>query len=745
MVKAAGYDATIRIGSNVAGALSGIMGIRMGMKNLDKTVMTSAAIVGKSALIMTAALGAVGIAGAIGVKKATDNFREFEQSAVNAASVAGKVGDEFVAIKDNVMEMSKELGRTTKFTAGITADALYDVASAGYDVGNMITSEFKPVMDLAAGTQSELARTTHWVTSVLGQFNLEMEDSGRVADVFAMTIGSSKATLEKMGLAFNYAGSAAYAFGDDIETVGAILALMYNRGLRGEQAGRALAAAYADLADPTAKALSVLKELGLTADDVNPSLHSMAEILGLLADRGIDANQSFKLFGKEGAKGTLAAMGDMEHFLILNSKLLNSTGFAALLAAEQLDTLKGTTQIFHSALEVLSIEIGEFSGFYLKGLNIKLTEIVNVMIDMVEPAFVRLQELLDDLSPTFTAIRDSVERLKGIFEDLADALGFTDDSFDKLVDSVNIIAVSIALVLNFIDKHPNIVKFALAIAFAAAMFVTLVPAITAVLTIGGYLIIFITGLGTILGALTTFLVTGFIPAWVGAWLAALGPITLVAAAISVLAALWVFDIGGMRDITKTVFEEIGDMFWSLVDKMIWFINKSIDLGNKLRELAGKEPIEIEFDVENSKGNIERGLKQLKLDALYPSDSISMDFLDSTQQSADYIARESAEFMKNTMEVDRNTEAIQNNILAKGNYGDGSLLSGRSTEQANLALKYGGEWESGRTEYTREQVSAGRASGDIKSGDTYFIVDSITTSSDVDNLDERMSDARESVE
>ena len=681
-----GNDATIKIGSNVAGALAGIMAIKMGMKSLDKNVMLSAKLVKVAALGVGAAFAGAGVATAIGVKKATDNFREFEQSAVNAASVAGKIGDEFVAIKENVMEMSKALGRETKFTAAITADALYDVASAGYDVGTMVKSEFKPVMDLAAGTQSELARTTHWVTSVLGQFNLEMEDSGRVADVFAMTIGSSKATLEKMGLAFNYAGSAAYAFGDDIETVGAILALMYNRGLRGEQAGRALAAAYADMADPTTKAKEVIDELGLTVDDVNPKYHSMAEILGLLADRGIDANQAFKLFGKEGAKGTLAAMGDMNDFLILNSKLLNSSGFAALLAAEQLDTLDGSTKIFHSALEVLSIEIGEFTGFYLKGLNLKLIDLVNVMIDKVEPIFIRLNEILKDLTPTFTALRSSVESLKGIFEDFTEGARI----MDSLVFIINTVAVSMALMLGFFDKHPNVLKMSLAL-LAVTTVLLIMPAIMGAVSGAAFVLT-----GALASLQLAFMTTTTTAGFLSAALVILGaPITLIVAAIAFLGVAWATNLFGIRDVTKVVFDKIVDsMYWIMgkMDDVLRGMFETLNVGLKALGMQEIDTSGMYFDEKKSrkfmsekadewggyfKGEISRAL----------GGPVDIDFLDSTQQSADYIARESAEFLKNTMEIDRNTEALQNNILAKGNYADkfGFDIGGMSMSQSREAI------------------------------------------------------------
>ncbi len=651
-----GNDATIKIGSNVAGALAGIMSIQMGMRNLDKTVMASAALVKKSALVMTAALVGIGVAGYVGIKKATDNFEDFEQSAVNAASVAGRTGEEFVRVKENVMDMSKTLALETKFTASVTANAFWNIASAGYDVGNMVKDEFKPVMDLAAGTGMELGRTTHWVVSTLKQFGLEMKDAGKVADAYAITNGNTLATVEKLGLGMVYVGTQANMYNDTLNDTIYLLGLMSNRGLRGEQAGRGLAMAYRRLAVPTARAAKEIKKLGLTLKDVSPDEFTMIEILQKLADAQIGATSATIIFGAESQKAVTAAIGGLSD-LKLYGKIMNSSGFAALLAAEQLDTLKGSSQILHSALEVLSITIGEFSGFYLKGLNLKLIDFVKVVDKRLEPALKRLKKILKDLTPTFTALKSSAESLKGIFNDISKSVGLSTESFNTLVNTLNFFAIIISTVLRFIDRHPTIIKFGLAIAFAAAMFVTLIPTITAVLTIGGYLITLITGIGTALGVITTFLVTGFIPAWVGAWLTVLGPITLVAAAISLLTTAWIFDIGGMRDITKNVIEEIVDMFFWVIDKMFWFVNKSIDLGNKLRKMAGKEPIEFQFDIEGARVNMGRFFKQMKLDLMYPEDAFDItEVLDSTQQSIDYQAEMGEAYMNSKSLLDFKTRS-----------------------------------------------------------------------------------------
>ena len=74
-----GNAATIKIGSDVAGALAGLTAIQMGLKNVDRTVVASAALVRKASLIMTAAfvgVGAIGVYGlSKGIKSAIEHLR----------------------------------------------------------------------------------------------------------------------------------------------------------------------------------------------------------------------------------------------------------------------------------------------------------------------------------------------------------------------------------------------------------------------------------------------------------------------------------------------------------------------------------------------------------------------------------------------------------------------------------------------------------------------------------------------
>lgn len=755
----AGDAATIKIGSNVTGAIAGLVAIRASMKLLDKSVLDIAKSVRTSTKIMTAAFAAVGIAAGIiaykGIKASLTEFEKYEQSVANAAAVTGTFGEEFITTKNNIKSMARELGKTTVFSATAAASAIYDIASAGYDVTDMIASDMEPMLNLAAGTQSDLTQTTEIVTATLGQYGLGIESAGRVSDVFARTIGSSKATLDKIGLSFKYTGTLAAQFGDSLEDVAAGLAIMYNNGLRGEQAGRALRIAYARLSDPTADVISVLKELGLTIDDVSLETSHMNDILNVLNKSGITVGQTMKLFGVEAGTGVSAAVLNMPLLQQMNDSLELSGSSAKDMAAKGLDTLRGSSTLLHSALADLRIEIGSRVSPYLRNLMMIFRDIVLTITPKVLPAFNKLIEIFRDLQPAINAVKVIAHATKGIIMDFINSLGGSAALIDMFVYSLNTTTSAIAFFLYYIDKHPNIVKFSLAIGSVVIALAFLPPIMTA-----------ISGLAWVLtGVLATlnvaFLTSTTTLGFLSTLLAAVGgPITLVIAAVAFLAAAWATNLFGMRDVTKQIVDEIIVLFADLEEPLYKHGENLMDLRNKIRNMFGKESIEyltwdekeekekMDIFAENFKNKyiaVTNSVKDESINSMFDVDRLGI--LDEYTGANSEIARRIREVEEATKAATEatmaNTIATNANILAKGNYPD---ISGRSAKSAQSAIDYrrSGAETADRREYTSEGANAARASGELKSGDTYFTIGTITTKSDVDDLDERMQDAQAAV-
>jgi TP901 family phage tail tape measure protein len=564
-----GEDAIIKIGADIGGAVAGLLAVQTQMNSLNASVVAGAASIRKATMLAGAAFASLGLAAggvaAVGIAKSVKTFEDYEQQVANAASVTGTMGQAFEDTKGNIDDIAKTLGATTVFSAQQAAEAMYDLASAGYNVSNMASSDLKPILDLAAATQEDLTRTTEITTATLGQFQLGISDSKYVTDIFAKTIGSSKATLEKMGLSFKYVGPIANMFGNSVEDVSAALGVMYNNGLKGEQAGRSMRMAFARLAKPTKDVETVIGDLGLSMDDINPDMHEFNDILRTLQAAGIDSAQGLRLFGAEAATGMMSIINNLDVLTELENKLGDAGGAAEDMAAKQLDTLKGTSILLTSAIENLKIELGEKFAPVIRKVNMWLRDMVLVAGDKVGPAFEKLQEFAKDLRPSFDNIVESLKSLKGIFLDIVEAFGLGDTSAEDLADTINKVTESIAALLKWIDEHPNVTKFVMTIMLAASAFSFLLPIVTAIGSAIGILITVISAVGAVM--------TGTISAGtlIGAVIAALGgPITLIIAAIALLAAAWATNLFGIRDKTTAAVEKIKFWIHKLYMWIVWY-------------------------------------------------------------------------------------------------------------------------------------------------------------------------------
>ncbi len=284
----------------------------------------------------------------------TATFAGFEQAMTNTASVANASAAEMTAME----EAAREAGRTTVFSATQAADALYFMASAGYNAGQSV-SALDGILDLAAATQSDLAQTSETVASTLSAFGLAASDANRVANTFAATTNYTQATMQKLSDSMRYAGPVASGFGRSLEETAAALGLLYNAGLQGEQAGTTLRQALIALANPAGQAKDALQALGLSVQDVNPTLHSLAEIIDTLKARGISTAQAMQLFGNEAGSGMAAMIAQGGDALRTLTGQITGTDKAAEMATQQMDTLQGSLKRLRGAWDDLAISLAK--------------------------------------------------------------------------------------------------------------------------------------------------------------------------------------------------------------------------------------------------------------------------------------------------------------------------------------------------------------------------------------------------
>lgn len=278
---------------------------------------------------------------------------------------------------------ARELGEQTQFSATQAADAMSYLGMAGWNT-EQIMAGMPALLNLAAAGGTDLARTADIISDDLTAFGLSAEDAGHMADVFAVAANKTNTSIEMLGETMKYAAPVAHAFGASMEETAAMAGIMANSGIKASQAGTALRSGFIRLAGPPKMARQAMEELGLSMEDITAEQkeaamameslgiqmsdqngpRKMSAILSELRDKTQNLSKEEKLatlgaiFGKEAATGWLAVLEAGPDTFSLVDAMEHSDGAAAQMAETMNDNAKGAAIRLKSAVESLSISVG---------------------------------------------------------------------------------------------------------------------------------------------------------------------------------------------------------------------------------------------------------------------------------------------------------------------------------------------------------------------------------------------------
>ena len=293
---------------------------------------------------------------------------DFEASMSNVEALSGASGDGLEALSDK----AKEMGATTKFTAGESADALSYMALAGWNTQSMLEG-ISPVLNLAAAANMDLAQASDIVTDYLTAFGLKASDTTHFVDVMAYAMAHSNTDVIQLGEAYKACASTATSLGYSVEETTAVLATMANAGVKGGEAGTALNAIFTRLATNTKKCGDELANYGVNIYDAQGNMQSLSSILtgiagvwGDLTDQEqanlaktiAGTNQYSKLQTIMAGCSEAAAEGG-QSFADYTAALNDCAGSADKMAGTMLDNMNGRLVLMQSAADGLKIAIGE--------------------------------------------------------------------------------------------------------------------------------------------------------------------------------------------------------------------------------------------------------------------------------------------------------------------------------------------------------------------------------------------------
>lgn len=303
---------------------------------------------------------------------------DFEEGMSKVQAISGATGEELSELRGQ----ARELGASTRFSATEAAAGMEFLAMAGFET-NQIMSAMPGLLDLAASSGMDLARSADIASNIISGFNMEAEESGRVADVLAKGASTANTNVEQLGGAMKYAAPVASTLGLEIEGLTASVGFMSDAGIQGEQAGRQLRQGLLRLSNPTGKAADLIEDLGINVFDSNGNIKNMSGVVAELEKGMEDMDSKTRaatlsiLFGSESTAGwsTLLDRGSKD-LAEYTEELEDSDGAAAKMAETMTDNAKGALIEMRSAAEEAGIAFSEHVLPVITDLTIKGTELI---------------------------------------------------------------------------------------------------------------------------------------------------------------------------------------------------------------------------------------------------------------------------------------------------------------------------------------------------------------------------------
>jgi len=225
--------------------------------------------------------GSIGLAG-VGIAS-VDLGMKFQTEMTKLVTAAGAPASAIDGIRNKVLD----LGTQTGYSGTQIAEALYHPISAGLDLASSL-QVVKYSAQEARISGASLDDTTYSLSSVMKAFNQQASDAGPTMAQLNAIVGEGDMRFQDFNQSIKNWAPTAAQMGISIESMGAGLAYLTDRGNSAEVAATRMTMGLTMMTTPSAKATAMLEGLGLASSDVQASSAAMQDAM---KTAGITQNQ----------------------------------------------------------------------------------------------------------------------------------------------------------------------------------------------------------------------------------------------------------------------------------------------------------------------------------------------------------------------------------------------------------------------------------------------------------------------
>ena len=546
---------------------------------------------------------------------------DFESAMSEVSAISGATGEDLKRLEEH----AKEMGKTTKFSASESAEALKYMAMAGWKTEEMLGG-LEGIMNLAAASGEDLGTTSDIVTDALTAFGMSAGDSSHFADILATASSNANTNVGMMGETFKYVAPVAGALGFQAEDVALAIGLMANSGIKASQAGTSLRASMTNLANPTKNMQEVMVALGLATQetanviDEGKLIKAQEKVENKTIDlekAQIKYNEAVNKYGGASAQAQTAALnlakaennleaavreleaaqqGEMEITGLNNELLMDSEGnmrsfreimlvlrdafrdlseeekaqaAATLFGKEAMSGMLAVINASDEDFEKLAAAIDSADGSaksMADTMNDNLSGQITLLKSQVESLLIQFGEIL------IPYLRKGVEWLSKVL----DYISGLDEGTKEMIITIGLFAAAAGPVLSILGKGISIIGSVISIGGKLA------GGISGLIKIGGTLAAGAAKIVGILSGAATFVTGTLIPAIVSVGAPVLAVVAAVGALVAAGIALYE-NWDAIKEWAGKVWEGIKDIVCGIVDGIVNFFKASWEIVRSLTE------------------------------------------------------------------------------------------------------------------------------------------------------------------
>lgn len=347
----------------------------------------------------------------------TAESRSFGGAMAAANTMAGKSGEEFTKLKDQVAELSHEV----PVARDKLANGLYQVISNGVPENNWITFLNKSARASVAGI-ADLEETVKVTSTIIKNYGLDWEAAGSIQDKIQLTAKNGVTSFEQLAQALPRVTSQAATLGVSVDELMATFSTL--TGVSGDTAevSTQLAAIFTALIKPSSEAAEMAQQMGIQFDAAAiKAAGGMEQFLQQLGKSVQEYSKSSgvleqevygKLFGSaESLRALTPLMGNLSDKFSENvSSMKDSAGTID----NAFDTVAHTGS---STLQMLNNKLGEYSDTLQKSIGNVLPYIsISAQMAMCATSVVSLSKTFNILAVISKLARTSIAMFSPIVE-----------------------------------------------------------------------------------------------------------------------------------------------------------------------------------------------------------------------------------------------------------------------------------------------------------------------------------------